>query len=100
MVKFLGIDYINDVLQYKGSKVYVNEDILNLSDNELLIDEILNMQIYSNDKFIGKVSEYRSDNGNKMIRVNNKFIPYNNDFITKIDKKNNIIYMHDIEVFL
>ena len=100
MIKFIGIDYINDVLKYKGCYVFVDKDTLTLDDNELLIDEILDMNIYSNNKMIGKVSEYRSDNGNKMIRVNNKFIPFNNDFISKIDKKNSIIYMHDIEVFL
>lgn len=100
MIKFVGIDYINDVLKYKGSYVFVDKDSLNLDENELLIDEILDMNIYSENKLIGKVSEYRSDNGNKMIRVNNKFIPFNNDFISKIDKKNSIIYMHDIEVFL
>ena len=100
MIKFVGIDYINDVLKYKGSNVYVDKDKLNLNDDELLVSEIMDMNIYCNDKLIGRVTEYRSDNGNKMIRVNNKFIPFNNDFISKIDKKNSIIYMHDIEVFL
>jgi 16S rRNA processing protein RimM len=37
MVKFKGIDYINDVLKYKGSKVYIDESILNLKDDEILI---------------------------------------------------------------
>ena len=100
MIKFVGIDYINDVLKYKGSNVYIDEDKLNLNDDELLTSEILDMNIYSGDKLIGKVSEYRNDNGNKMVRVNNKFIPFNNNFISKIDKKNSIVYMHDIEVFL
>ena len=58
------------------------------------------MKVFSHEKEIGIISEYRNDNGNKMIKINDKFIPYNKDFITKIDKKNNTIYMHDIEVFL
>lgn len=100
MIKFVGIDYINDVLKYKGSNVYIDRDNLVLNDDELLSSEIIEMTIYSGDKIIGRVSEYRNDNGNKMIRVNNKYIPFNNTFISKIDKKNSIIYMHDIEVFL
>ena len=100
MIKFVGIDYINDVLKYKGSKVYIDKDKLSLNDDELLVSEILEMNIYCDDKIIGNVSEYRNDNGNKMIRVNNKFIPFNDNFISKIDKKNSVIYMHDIEVFL
>lgn len=100
MVKFKGIDYINDVLKYKGSKVYIDESILNLKDDEILISELINMDVYNDNKYVGKITEYRSDNGNNMLRVNNKLIPYNKDFITKIDKENKIIYFHDIGVFL
>ncbi len=100
MVKFKGIDYINDVLKYKGSKVYIDESILNLKDNEILISELINMDVYNDNKYVGKITEYRSDNGNNMLRVNNKLIPYNKDFITKIDKENKSIYFHDIGVFL
>lgn len=100
MVKFKGIDYINDVLKYKGSKVYIDESILNLKDNEILISDLINMDVYNDNKYVGKITEYRSDNGNNMLRVNNKLIPYNKDFITKIDKENKIIYFHDIGVFL
>ena len=100
MVKFKGINYINDVLKYKGSKVYIDESILNLKDDEILISELINMDVYNDNKYVGKITEYRSDNGNNMLRVNNKLIPYNKDFITKIDKENKIIYFHDIGVFL
>ena len=58
------------------------------------------MNVYNNDTLIGKIEEYRNDNGNKVIRINDKFIPYNKDFISKIDKTNKSIYMHNIEVFL
>ena len=100
MVKFVGIDYINDVLKYKGMSVYVNKEDLTLEEDEILENEFSGMKVYSNEEEVGIISEYRNDNGNKMIRVNDKLIPYNKDFITKIDKKNNIIYMHNIEVFL
>lgn len=100
MVKFKGIDYINDVLKYKGSKVYIDESILNLKDDEILISELINMDVYNDNKYVGRITEYRSDNGNNMLRVNNKLIPYNKDFITKIDKENKSIYFHDIGLFL
>ena len=88
MVKFKGIDNINDVLKYKGSKVYINEEDLKLKDDEILISELLNMDVYNDDKLVGKITEYRSDNGNNMLRVNDKLVPYNKAFITKIDKEN------------
>ena len=100
MVKFKGIDNINNVLKYKGSKVYINEEDLKLKDDEILISELLNMDVYNNDKLVGKITEYRSDNRNNMLRVNDKLVPYNKDFITKIDKENKCIYFHDIGAFL
>lgn len=100
MVKFVGIDYINDVLKYKGDGVYVDEEILHLNDSEILNEELIGMNVSCNDKIVGTINEFRSDNGNKMLRVNDKLIPYNKDFIDRIDKKNKTIYMHDIEVFL
>ena len=100
MVKFKGIDYINDVLKYKGLNIYINEEDLELKDDEVLISDLELYSVYVKDKLIGKIEEYRSDNGNNMIKINSKYIPYNKDFIEKIDKNKNIIYMHDIEVFL
>ena len=100
MIKFKGIDYINDVLKYKGSIVYVDENDLVLGDDEILSSDFVLYTVYENDQMIGKIMEYRNDNGNCMIRVNDKFIPYNKDFISKIDKNEKKIYMHDIGVFL
>lgn len=100
MLKFYGIDYINDVLKYKGLNVYCDEDDLKLKEDEILISELTNYEVYLDDKLLGKISEYRSDNGNKLIKVNNKYIPYNDTFITKYDKINKRIYFHDIGVFL
>ncbi len=100
MVKFYGIDYINDVLKYKGSNVYVDEASLKLNNNEILISDLINYDVYNDDKLVGRITDYRNDNGNKLIKVNDKYIPYNDNFITKYDKINNRIYFHDIGVFL
>ncbi len=100
MVKLYGIDHINDVLKYKGSDVYIGEESLNLKENEILVSDLTNYEVYNNDEYVGKIEEYRCDNGNKLIKVNNKYIPYNNNFILKYDKINKRIYFNGIEVFL
>lgn len=100
MIKFYNIDYINDVLKYKGCNVYVDEESLNLNNNEILTSELNQYDAYLNDEFIGKITEYRCDNGNKMVRINEKFVPYNDNFIAKYDKINKRIYFKGIEVFL
>ncbi len=100
MVKFVGIDNINDVIKYKGASVFINEEDLNLSDDEILAEELIGMKVYNDNSLVGNITEYREDNGNKNIRVNDKLIPFNKDFISKIDKQNKEIHFHDIGVFL
>lgn len=100
MVKFVDIDNINDVIKYKGASVFINEEDLNLSDDEILTEELIGMKVYNDDSLVGNITEYREDNGNKNIRVNDKLIPFNKDFISKIDKQNREIHFHDIGVFL
>lgn len=100
MVKFVGIDDINDVIKYKGASVFINEEDLNLGDDEILTEELIGMKVYNDNSLVGNITEYREDNSNKNIRVNDKLIPFNKDFISKIDKQNKEIHFHDIGVFL
>lgn len=97
MIKFKGINNISDVLKYKGNAVYVNIDDLKLEDNEILIEELLGMSVIINNKLYGNITDYIDNNGNKLIVVNNKYIPYNKDLIEKIDKINRKVYYKNID---
>ena len=97
MVKFKGIDNITDVLKYKASAVYVNIDDLKLKDDEILIEELLGMSVIVNNKLLGSITDYIDNNGNKLVVVNNKYIPYNKDLIEKIDKINRKVYYKNID---
>src|SRR5574344_792378 len=68
MIKFVGIDYINDVLKYKGDGVYIEEETLNLSEEEILSEEYPGMQLYCDESLVGIIQEYRNDNGNIMLK--------------------------------
>lgn len=97
MVKFKGIGNITDVLKYKGSAVYVNIDDLKLKDDEILIEELLGMSVIVDNKLLGSITDYIDNNGNKLVVVNNKYIPYNKDLIEKIDKINRKVYYKNID---
>ncbi len=97
MVKFKGIGSITDVLKYKGSAVYVNIDDLKLKDDEILIEELLGMSVIVDNKLLGSITDYIDNNGNKLVVVNNKYIPYNKDLIEKIDKINRKVYYKNID---
>ena len=96
MVKFINKDYINDVLCYKGEAVYVLKSDLVINENDLLIEDMVNMEIIYNNESIGLIEDYRNDNGNRLLIVNGKYIPFNMDFIEKIDKENKKIYYKNI----
>ena len=72
----------------------VDNDVV--EDDEILIEDLCLYSISYNNEIIGKVMEYRSDNGNEMIFVRGKYIPYNRDFIESIDKEKYIIYYKNI----
>lgn len=97
MVKFKGIDNITDVLKFKGSAVYVNIDDLKLKNDEVLIEQLLGMSVIVNNKLLGSITDYIDNNGNKLVVVNNKYIPYNKDLIEKIDKINRKVYYKNID---
>ena len=88
----------NKLSEYQREAVKAH--LIYCGEEHYAISELINMDVYNDNKYVGKITEYRSDNGNNMLRVNNKLIPYNKDFITKIDKENKSIYFHDIGVFL
>ena len=71
-----------------------------LKEDEILTEELIGMNVYNENSLVGNITEYREDNGNKNIRVNDKLIPFNENFISKIDKQNREIHFHDIGVFL
>lgn len=96
MVTFVNKNYINDVIEYKGEPIYVLKSDLIISDDDILIEDMIGMEIIFDNKSIGLVEDYRNDNGNRLIYVNNKYIPFNMDFIERVDKSNKKIYYKDI----
>lgn len=98
MVTFKGIDNINDVLKYKGKKVYFLKNDLNLKEGEILESDLIGLNAIFNEKNIGKIEEIDNYNGNKVIYLDNdKIIPYNKHFIKEINLENKIITFINLE---
>lgn len=96
MVVFKEYNYINDVLKFKGKKVYVDKNEMNLKEDELLITDYIGLDAYFENKLIGKVEDIFDNNGYKLFYVNDKYIPFNKEFIEKVDIKNNRIDFKNI----
>ena len=99
MVTFVGINDINDVLKYKGEPVYIDK-------NEITIDGILNedlisMDVYSDDSFIGKVTDILNNGVYDILVIENdnskSLVPNIGEFIKNIDLDNKKIQINMIE---
>lgn len=101
MITFLDIVNINDVLQYKGSNVYVNKDDIALDNNNYLDEDIIGLNVYIDNKYIGIITYILKIPNNEVLEImdNNKkiLIPYNKALIKEIDIVNKKVIIDNIE---
>ena len=97
MITFNSITDIRDVLRYKGQNVYYDKDKLVLNDNEYLDDDLINLDAYYNNTLIGKIDNIELNGNKKLFVINDKLIPYNDNFIESIDIPNNKIILKNLE---
>ena len=92
------LDNINLVLKYKGFKIYVLRDDLNLNQDEYLIGDLLNMEVLEDNQSFGKVTEVINEPINPLIKINNLFyIPLKANYIEKVDTKTKTIHTKNIK---
>lgn len=92
---------INEVQFLLKQKVYIKEEELNLGNDEVLDEDLLNYKVIINND-IGFIKEvFFASPTNKVLRINidNKeiLVPYQKEFITNIDKLNQMIYIKVID---
>lgn len=91
MVTFDGYNDINEVLKYIGMGVYIKRSDLDLKEDEYLLNDLIGFEVYEDSKLLGKVSSI-SYNNNVLLKIDDKFyIPFIDEFIEKVDVKNQII---------
>lgn len=91
LILFNNYSNINEVLKYKGEKIYINRLDLDLKDNEYLLQDLIGLEIYDNNKLIGIVLDYDNSTSNVLLKVKKEktfYIPLVNSYIEKVDIKN------------
>lgn len=96
MITLEGYNNINEVLKYMKEPVYILKEELNIDNNDILICDIIGMEAYVQDRYIGVVKDiYNTGINYKVIEIFNKnnktLVPYHKDFIEFVDKNNNKI---------
>lgn len=96
MLTFYGINDINDVINLKGKSVYIDRKYL--SNIDVLDSDIIGMDVFSNNKYYGKVVDIKKGVKNDFLEISNhRLIPYIDEFILNIEKKTNKIQIKYIK---
>jgi 16S rRNA processing protein RimM len=103
ILKFTGIDRIEDVEKYKGMDLLVaREDAVSLAEGEHFIGDIIGLDVYGEDGAkLGKASDMLETAANNVLVVKTEakkeiLIPYVPEFIKDVDTENNRMTVHII----
>lgn len=105
LVKFEGINSINELLEYKGAFLYVEEETIreNLEEDEFLIDELVSLEVFDqNNKKVGFVVGVSNNGASDLLSVktNSKkivLIPFVKAIVTDVSIKDKKIMINNIE---
>ena len=108
IVKFKGINSINDIVNYKGAVVFIDELIARefLEEDEFLIDELVGMNVYDGGgKRLGSVVGVCNNGASDLLSVktNSKnicLVPFVKAIVTSVDMKTKRIQINNLEGLL
>lgn len=101
MVKFDGINDINDAIIFKGDEVYIKREDLDIDG--YVDEDIIGLKVYDEDRLIGKVTNIIKNKQEILViknRNKNYLIPFVNEFIKSIDLDKKILNINVIEGLL
>ena len=108
LFKFKGVDSINDLMEYKGKLLFVEEETIreNLDEDEFLIDELVGLSVFDeNDKKLGFVIGVSNNGASDLLSVktNSKHIclvPFVQAIIRNVSIKDKKIVINNLEGLL
>ena len=104
IVKFEGIDSINDILELKGKLLFVEESVIreNLNEDEFLIDELVGLEVFDNEngQKLGFVIGVSNNGASDLISIktNSKkisLVPFVKAIVPIVDIKNKKIMINN-----
>lgn len=95
MITLKDINNINQIIDLKGEDVYIDKKYLNLSDQEYLDEDLLNLDLYMANNYLGKVEkvEYLTKN-KKLLIVSKHYIPF--ELVKEIDFLNKKVIIEEV----
>ncbi|MCQ2754337.1 MAG: ribosome maturation factor RimM [bacterium] len=107
IIKFKGIDTLNDIVKYKGSLIFVDENSARefLEEDEFLIDELVGLDVYDGEKLVGAVVGVSNNGASDLLSVktltkNICLVPFVKAIVTSVDIKQKKIQINNLEGLL
>ena len=107
IIKFKGIDSLNDIIEYKGCLVFVKEDVAreHLEEDEFLIDELVGLNVYDGETRVGAIVGVSNNGANDLLSVktNSKkvcLVPFVKAIVLSVDIKAKRVQINNIEGLL
>ena len=107
IIKFKGIDTLNDILEYKNKLIFVTEETARsfLEKDEFLIDELVGLDVYDGDKKVGSVVGVSNNGASDLLSVKNLdkkvcLVPFVKAIVLSVDIKNRKIQINNLEGLL
>ena len=105
LIKFKGIDSINDLMPYKGYLIFTEENFIreNLAQDEFLVDELTGLNVFDlKGEKIGVVIGVSNNGSNDMLSVKSQskkisLVPFVKELVPTVDIKNKKIVVNNIE---
>ena len=102
ILKISGFDSIEDSTKLVGKNIYVSrEKAVKLSSNEYFIIDLIGIDCYLKDEFLGKVKDVMTTKANSILVIDYQkkdlLVPMVQNFIESIDIKNSIVKISTIE---
>lgn len=107
IIKFKGIDSLNDILAYKNQLLFVEESTIRefLEDDEFLIDELVGLDVYDGDKKVGAVVGVSNNGASDLLSVktlskNICLVPFVKAIVIDVSIKDRKIQINNMEGLL
>jgi len=107
IIKFKGIDSLNDIIQYKGCLIFVEESEIreHLEEDEFLIDELVGLNVYDGEERVGSVVGVSNNGASDLlsIKTNDKkicLVPFVKAIVLSVDIKTKRVQINNIEGLL
>lgn len=107
IIKFKGIDSLNDILEYKNLLIFVTEDTARdfLEEDEFLIDELVGLDVFDGEKKVGSVVGVSNNGASDLLSVKNLdkkicLVPFVKAIVLSVDIKNRKIQINNLEGLL